>query len=85
MQPIQPAQPQPALNPVWLAQSRLRRRKFDSCVDVCTSILDKNPYDQNWIDDLEIEEEVNQALQAYPEHTESHELLKQLKATFTML
>ncbi|KAG2493544.1 hypothetical protein HYH03_008358 [Edaphochlamys debaryana] len=58
------------LNPVWLAQSRLRRRKFDSAIEVCTSILEKNPYDQavwylktraltlkNWIDDLEIEEE----------------------------
>ncbi len=29
--------------------------------------------------------QVNQALLAYPEHTESHELLKQLKAHFTML
>ncbi|GIL68547.1 hypothetical protein Vafri_21814 [Volvox africanus] len=58
------------INPVWLAQSRLRRRKFDSCIEVCTSVLEKNPYDQavwylktraltlkNWIDDLEIEEE----------------------------
>ncbi|KAG2451608.1 hypothetical protein HYH02_003389 [Chlamydomonas schloesseri] len=58
------------VNPVWLAQSRLRRRKFDECIEVCTGILDKNPYDQavwylktraltlkNWIDDLEIEEE----------------------------
>ncbi|KXZ42612.1 BBS8 protein [Gonium pectorale] len=63
-------QQQPTLNPVWLAQSRLRRRKFDECIEVCTNILDKNPYDQavwylktraltlkNWIDDLEIEEE----------------------------
>ncbi|EFJ39613.1 TRP protein for flagellar function [Volvox carteri f. nagariensis] len=58
------------VNPVWLAQSRLRRRKFDSCIELCTGILEKNPYDQavwylktraltlkNWIDDLEIEEE----------------------------
>ncbi|GLC45301.1 hypothetical protein PLESTB_000307000 [Pleodorina starrii] len=58
------------INPVWLAQSRLRRRKFDSCIEVCTTVLEKNPYDQavwylktraltlkNWIDDLEIEEE----------------------------
>eukprot|EP00197_Chlamydomonas_leiostraca_P003950 CAMPEP_0202869944 /NCGR_PEP_ID=MMETSP1391-20130828/13933_1 /ASSEMBLY_ACC=CAM_ASM_000867 /TAXON_ID=1034604 /ORGANISM="Chlamydomonas leiostraca, Strain SAG 11-49" /LENGTH=107 /DNA_ID=CAMNT_0049550349 /DNA_START=86 /DNA_END=406 /DNA_ORIENTATION=- len=58
------------LNPVWLAQSRFRRRKFDECIELCTSILDRNPYDQavwylkcraltmkNWIDDTEIEEE----------------------------
>lgn len=34
------------LNPIWLAQSRLRRRKFDECIEVCTAVLDKNPYDQ---------------------------------------
>ena len=28
---------------------------------------------------------VQKALGAYPEHTESHELLKQLKSHFTML
>lgn len=28
---------------------------------------------------------VQKALNAYPEHTESHELLKQLKSHFTML
>ncbi|GFR50306.1 hypothetical protein Agub_g12497 [Astrephomene gubernaculifera] len=63
-------QPLQTINPVWLAQSRLRRRKFDSCIELCTGILEKNPYDQavwylktraltlkNWIDDLEIEEE----------------------------
>ena len=55
---------------VWLAQSKLRRRKFDECIEVCTGMLEKNPYDQsvwylkcraltlkNWIDDTEIEEE----------------------------
>ncbi|GAX76630.1 hypothetical protein CEUSTIGMA_g4076.t1 [Chlamydomonas eustigma] len=58
------------MNPVWLAQSRLRRRKFDECLEICNPLLDKNPYDQaawylkcraltlkNWIDDTEIEEE----------------------------
>lgn len=29
--------------------------------------------------------QVNRALEAYPDHTESHELLKQLRAHFTML
>ena len=58
------------MDPVWLAQSKLRRRKFDECIEVCTGMLEKNPYDQsvwylkcraltlkNWIDDTEIEEE----------------------------
>jgi tetratricopeptide repeat protein 8 len=34
------------MNPVWLAQSRLRRRKFDACIGTCTSVLSSNPYDQ---------------------------------------
>lgn len=34
------------LNPVWVAQSRFRRRKFDECIDICTKILERNPYDQ---------------------------------------
>jgi tetratricopeptide repeat protein 8 len=58
------------MDPVWLAQSKLGRRKFDECIDMCSEMLDKNPYDQavwylkcraltlkNWIDDTEIEEE----------------------------
>ena len=39
-------QPGGGVNPVWLAQSRLRRRKFDECIEICTSILEKNPVDQ---------------------------------------
>ena len=34
------------LNPVWLANSYLRRRKYDECIAICTGILEKNPYDQ---------------------------------------
>ncbi|KAI8471721.1 MAG: TRP protein for flagellar function [Monoraphidium minutum] len=58
------------LNPIWLAQSKLRRRRFDECIALCTDVLQSNPYDQaawylkcraltlkNWIDDTEIEEE----------------------------
>ncbi|KAL6759471.1 TRP protein for flagellar function [Haematococcus lacustris] len=58
------------LNPVWLAHSRFRRRRFDECIDICTKVLERNPYDQavwylkcrsltlkNWINDTEIEEE----------------------------
>jgi len=55
---------------VWLAQSKLRRRKYDECIELCSDLLNKNPYDQavwylkcraltlkNWIDDTELEEE----------------------------
>ena len=58
------------MDPAYLALSRFRRRKFDSCIDLCTTLLDKNPRDlqmwclkvkaltaKNWIDDTELEEE----------------------------
>lgn len=58
-------------NPVWLAQSRLRRRRFDDCIELCTQVLEERPLDQaawylkaraltlkNWVDDTEIEEQV---------------------------
>ena len=58
------------LDPVWYAQSKMRRRKHDEALEICTTLLTKNPYDQavwylkcrtltlkNWIDDTEIEEE----------------------------
>ena len=34
------------VDPVWLAQSRLRRRKWEQCTDLCSELLSKNPYDQ---------------------------------------
>lgn len=34
------------VDPVWLAQSRLKRRKWGECADLCTDLLTKNPYDQ---------------------------------------
>jgi hypothetical protein len=34
------------LNPVWLASNKLRRRKYDECIAICTTVLEKNPYDQ---------------------------------------
>lgn len=34
------------LNPIWLAQSKLRRRRFDECIDICGDVLAANPYDQ---------------------------------------
>jgi tetratricopeptide repeat protein 8 len=58
------------VDPVWLAQSKLRRRKYDECIDICTRILDENPLDKavwflkcraltlrDWIDDADMEEE----------------------------
>lgn len=58
------------MNPAFLALSRLRRRKFDSSIDLCTNILNENPLDQqvwfmkcrgmtlkNYIDDTDLEEE----------------------------
>mmetsp|Transcript_1792 Transcript_1792/g.6239 ORF Transcript_1792/g.6239 Transcript_1792/m.6239 type:complete len:507 (+) Transcript_1792:246-1766(+) len=59
-----------SLDPVWVAQSNLKRGNYDKCIEVCTGMLDKNPYDKavwylkcraltlkNWIDDMEMEEE----------------------------
>ena len=43
---MQREQVPPGMNPVWLAQSRLRRRKFDECLSICDPLLVKNPYDQ---------------------------------------
>merc|ERR1719486_569463 len=58
------------MDPLWLAQSKLRRRRFDDCIAICTDILVKNPYDKaawfiktraitenDFIDDCEMEEE----------------------------
>merc|ERR1740138_134855 len=58
------------LNPFFLAASRMRRRKYDDVIDICSDLLDKNPRDQacwflkcraltckQWIDDIEVDEE----------------------------
>ena len=34
------------MDPFVLAVSRFNRQKFDECIDICTQMLDKNPYDQ---------------------------------------
>ena len=31
---------------VWLAQSMLRRRRWDKCIHLCSKLLSENPYDQ---------------------------------------
>jgi tetratricopeptide repeat protein 8 len=54
----------------FLAASKLRRKHYDECIELCNQLLLKNPYDQAawflkcrsltlkcWIDDLEIDEE----------------------------
>ena len=59
-----------SINPVFLAQSRLRRRRFDDCIAICTDQLTQNALDQqawylkvraatlkNWVDDTELEEQ----------------------------
>ena len=38
--------PPVGVDPVWLAQSRLKRRKWEQCTDLCSKLLSKNPYDQ---------------------------------------
>lgn len=58
------------MDPAFYALSLLRRRKFDKAIETSTTLLERNPYDQqiwwikaralttkNWIDDTEMEEE----------------------------
>ncbi|CAG9463813.1 unnamed protein product [Pedinophyceae sp. YPF-701] len=58
------------MDPVFLSMSRLRRRKYDACIEKCTELLERNQYDQavwylkaraltlqSYIDDTEVEEE----------------------------
>ena len=58
------------MDPVFFALSRMRRRKFQECIDVCTHVLNYNPRDLavwsiktralamlSYIDDTEMEEE----------------------------
>lgn len=33
-------------NPIWLAQSKLHRRRYDECIELCTAALKANPLDQ---------------------------------------
>ena len=34
------------MDPLFMACSLFRRRKFEDCVKICGQMLDKNPYDQ---------------------------------------
>ena len=34
------------MDPLFMACSLYRRRKFEECSKICTEILEKNPYDQ---------------------------------------
>ncbi|KAI0220196.1 Tetratricopeptide repeat protein 8 [Lamellibrachia satsuma] len=58
------------MDPMFLACSFFRRKKFQECVDLCTQLLEKNPYDQaSWtlktralteqvyVDEVEVDEE----------------------------
>lgn len=43
---VLPVDTKMAMDPMFLATSFFRRRKFDECIEVCTNLLVKNPYDQ---------------------------------------
>jgi len=58
------------MDPLWLAMSKLRRGKLEECTKICDDILTTNPSDQaawaikckalikqNYIDDIELDEE----------------------------
>ena len=60
----------PRMDRLWLATSRLRRRRYDECIALCDELLGQNAYDsavwylkcraltrRDWIDDTEVEEE----------------------------
>ena len=34
------------MDPFFLALSRFNRQRFDECIEICTQMLEKNPYDQ---------------------------------------
>ena len=34
------------MDPLFMATSLFRRRRFEECVKTCTEILERNPYDQ---------------------------------------
>ncbi|QDZ23627.1 TPR repeat domain-containing protein [Chloropicon primus] len=58
------------MDPLWLAQSKYRRRKYQECVEICTENLHRNPYDESfwylkcraltaidWLDDIELDDD----------------------------
>ena len=34
------------MDPFYVALSRLRQKRYDECIELCTDILQENPYDQ---------------------------------------
>lgn len=58
------------MDPAWLAMSKLRRGRLEECIAICDELLAQNPADQaiwlikckavisqNFIDDIELDEE----------------------------
>ncbi|XP_074646623.1 tetratricopeptide repeat protein 8-like [Tubulanus polymorphus] len=58
------------MDPLFLAYSYFRRRKFERCVTICSHLLEKNPYDQSawslktralteqvYVDEVDVDEE----------------------------
>lgn len=35
------------MDPMYIGLSYYRRRKFDECIEICSKLLAKNPYDQS--------------------------------------
>ena len=34
------------LSPVYLAVVHYQRKEYDECIEICSKVLDKNPYDE---------------------------------------
>ena len=34
------------LSPVYLAVVHYQRKEYDECIEICTKVLEKNPYDE---------------------------------------
>ncbi|XP_038073225.1 tetratricopeptide repeat protein 8-like [Patiria miniata] len=58
------------MDPMYMAYSLFRRRKFEDCINICTELLEKNPYDQAawslktralteqvYVDEIDVDEE----------------------------
>lgn len=35
-----------SMDPLFMAMSYFRRRKYEKCAELCSGVLEKNPYDQ---------------------------------------
>ena len=42
------------MDPLFLAYSCYRRKKYQECADICSELLEKNPYDQVLLQGLKL-------------------------------